>query len=63
MAFIFTLKETGETIVLPTPSGDKQTEIDTLPGGALTDLEIELYLKRMKKVWLYMARPTPPHKK
>ena len=57
------MKETGETIVLPTPSGDKQTEIDTLPGGALTDLEIELYLKRMKKVWLYMARPTPPHKK
>jgi hypothetical protein len=50
MAFIFTLKETGETIVLPTPSGDKQTEIDILPGGALTDLEIELYLKRMKKV-------------
>ncbi len=29
--FIFTLKSTGETIVLPTPSGDKETIIDTLP--------------------------------
>ena len=29
MAFIFTLKKTGETIVLPTPD-DKETEIDAL---------------------------------
>jgi hypothetical protein len=48
--FVFTLKSTGETIVLPTPSGNKQTIIDTLPcGEPLTEEEIKEYFEFKKK--------------
>ena len=65
--FEFTFKDipengsfAGKTIVLPTPSGDKQTVIDTLPCG---DVDIEAYEKHMKKCGYMLKRPTPPHKK
>lgn len=44
--FVFTLKSTGETIVLPTPSGNEQVSIDTLPGGEpLTEDQVKEYLE------------------
>lgn len=70
MAFIFTFKDipengsfAGQTIVLPTPSGDKQTVIDTLPSEPLTEAQIAEYEKHMKKCGYTLKRPTPPHKK
>ena len=43
--FEFTLKSTGETFVLPTPSGDEPVSIETLPGeGTLTEEQIKRYL-------------------
>jgi len=69
--FEFTFKDipengsfAGKRIVLPTPSGDRQTEIDTLPPcEPMTDAEIEAYEKHMKKCGYTLKRPTPPHKK
>jgi hypothetical protein len=42
--FIFSLKSTGETFVLPTPSEDKETSIDTLSGEPFTEEQIKEYL-------------------
>jgi hypothetical protein len=39
---ILTLKSTGETVVLPTPSGNESPDIDTLPcGKPLTEEQIK----------------------
>jgi hypothetical protein len=48
--FSFTLKSTGETIVLPTPSGNENTKIDTLPcGQPLTEAQIKEYFRFKEK--------------
>jgi hypothetical protein len=50
--FTFTLKSTGETFILPTPSGNEQVSIDTLPCvEPLTEEEIKEYFefKKSKK--------------
>jgi hypothetical protein len=52
--FIFTLKATGETIILPTPSdSNEQTKIDMLPpynSSSEDDIEyMKFHSKRLKK--------------
>jgi len=47
--FVFTLKETGETFVLPTPEGDP-VSIDTLPESEpLTEEQIKEYFNFKEK--------------
>ena len=49
MSVHIVLKATGQEIIFPTPTGNKQTKIDELPYGKLTRKEVRKYLKFHKK--------------